>query len=186
MSYTETMPPPSVELKYPNISFDIVWKRVNSGVLNKTGRNLLYLIAHERSWTKERGFRLNPNIYETPLCPKCHLYVHTQTHKYAQCQWIVAAWEFLRDIVNRVAPDLIFESDHNLLHLCFSPMQRDSAVVWLIGQYLEYVEKESILGNKRLLQAHISGWLSAKLLESRNIGMADLGHIPGLETTGIG
>ena len=62
-------------------------------------------------------------------------------------------------------------------------MQRDSAVVWLIGQCLEYVEKESILGNKRLLQAHISGWLSA---ESRNIGMADLGHIPGLDTTGIG
>ena len=81
---------------------------------------------------------------------------------------------------------MVFDSDHNLLHLCFPSMQRETTVVWLVGQYLEYVEKESILGNKRLLHAHISGWLSAKILESRNVGMADLGHIPGLDTTGIG
>merc|ERR1711954_381117 len=148
MSLTEAMPPCSVELKYPDFSFNIVWKRINSGLLNKAGRNLLYLIAHERSWTKERGFRLNPNVYDTPLCPKCHMHVHLQTHKYALCEWVAPAWVSLRDIMNRVSPDLIFESDHNILHLRFSLVQRDEAVVWLLGQYLEYVEKEAILGNK--------------------------------------
>ena len=85
-----------------------------------------------------------------------------------------------------MAPDMIFEPDYNVLHLQFMPTQRDLTVVWLLGQYLEYVEKEAIIGNRRLLQNHISGWLSAKLLESRNVAMADLGSIPGLDTTGVG
>ena len=88
--------------------------------------------------------------------------------------------------MSRVAPDLIFESDHNILHMRFPLVPRDATIVWLLGQYLEYVEKEAILGNKKLHRSHISGWLSAKILESKNIAMMDIGHIPGLDTVGIG
>ena len=123
------------------------------------------VVRANRFLDKERGFRLNPNVYDTPLCPKCHMHVHLQTHKYALCEWVAPAWVSLRDIMNRVSPDLIFESDHNILHMRFPLVQRDEAVVWLLGQYLEYVEKEAILGNKRLLRGHIVGWLSAKRLE---------------------
>ena len=48
-SFTETMPPAAVELKYPERDFNLIWKRVGSNVLTNNGRTILYLIIHERS-----------------------------------------------------------------------------------------------------------------------------------------
>ena len=105
LSLTETMPPPSVVLKYPERDFKLIWSRLNSGVLCKLGRNILYLVIHERSWTKERGFRLNPTKYDTPLCPKCHLFVHLTTWSNTFFAFMVyqAVWDAHRQILVRGA-----------------------------------------------------------------------------------
>ena len=52
-SYTETMPPPKVELKYPERNWNLVWKRLSNGVLSPTARDKLFYIIHERVPTRE-------------------------------------------------------------------------------------------------------------------------------------
>ena len=89
-SLTETMPQPSVERKHPDRDFNIVWRRLKNSVLSKSGRNILFLIIHERAFTRERGFRLSPRKYDSPFCLVCGL-VETITHKYAMCMRVAEA-----------------------------------------------------------------------------------------------
>jgi len=186
LSLTETMPPPSVVLKYPERDFKLIWSRLNSGVLCKLGRNILYLVIHERSWTKERGFRLNPTKYDTPLCPKCHLFVHLTTHKYASCKYLSDGWRQLRELMESIEPTIIYETDYSVLHLCFRRLENDLPIVWLLGQYLAYVEKEVFIDNRTVSGAQIRGWLQSKLPEARNMAMNEIGHITALDPSGIG
>ena len=65
-SYTETMPPPQICLKYPERDFRLIWERVNRGVLNKNARNHVYILMHERVPTKERCNRLIGNRHDSP------------------------------------------------------------------------------------------------------------------------
>ena len=91
VSLTNTMPPPKVAIKHPNINYSLVWKRIVNGVFSKTSRNILYLIVHERCFTRERGFRILPNRYESPNCQNCDC-LETIIHKHVSCPWVGDAW----------------------------------------------------------------------------------------------
>ena len=186
LSFTETMPPPSVELSYPDRNFRLVWKRVSNCVLSKDGRTILYLIIHGRSWTKERGFRLIQNRYDSPLCPKCHIFIHDISHKYTKCSWLNSAWDFIREIMLNLEPVLMYESDYNILNLIYPQSSRENALVWLLGQYLEFVEIEVMIKNRRISRNHIRGWLQAKYAESQHASIPFIGSIYGLFPMGIG
>ena len=83
-------------------------------------------------------------------------------------------------------PELIFETAYSILHLCFDSLRRDDAVIWLLGNYLEFVEKETYIENRRITSQQIKGFLSAKVSEAKFRAMRDIGFIPGLDQTGIG
>ena len=59
-------------------------------------------------------------------------------------------------------------------------------MVWLIGNYVLFIEEQMILKDRRVTGDQLVGWLRAKLLECKNRAMPDLGYIPGVHPTGIG
>ena len=185
ISLTETMPQPPVEIKYPDRNFKVVWNRLRNGVLSKTTQNILYLTVHERTFTRQRGFRLLPNRYDSPFCQYCGL-EETITHKYATCLKVSQSWDRLRDILNQLESFFIFESDHSIINLYFPKFMSENASIWLVGKYVELVGKEAILNGKIITGENLNGWLSAQLLSSKHQSMPNLGFIPGISRTGIG
>ena len=186
LSLTETMPPPSVVLKYPDRNFDLIFKRMISGVFSKTARTIIFLLIHERIYTRERGHRLMRNRYDSPLCGRGCGLIESQTHKYALCSWVISAWNKLLDIIFTLEPSLVFETSHDILHLNFHKTQKDNTILWLLGHYLDYVEEESVVKNNKVSGSSFQGLLSAKLLDSLHIAMPELYAIPCLTPTGIG
>ena len=95
-------------------------------------------------------------------------------------------WERLRDLLHQLDSQFIFESDHSILHLYFPKSIRENACIWLIGNYLDLVEKEVLLFGKILTREKLNGWLAAKYSEGKFQAMPDLGFILGIHQTGIG
>ena len=180
------MPPPLIVLKYPERDYNLIFKRINSSVLTKKAKTLLYVLVHERIYKRERGFRIMPGRYDSPLCGRGCGLIETSTHKYATCVWVSSAWQKVLDYIFAMEPTLVFESSQDILNLNFSVTQRDNAILWLIGHYLEFIEEHSVIENNRVFSLQIMGLLSGKLMECKYKAMPDIGIIPGLSPSGIG
>ena len=53
--------------------------------------------------------------YVSPFCPKGCNEVESQTHKYATCEGIVNVWNYVRERVELLEPELIFETDYSFI-----------------------------------------------------------------------
>ena len=92
----------------------------------------------------------------------------------------------LKGLMENIETDLIYETDHNLLNLCFPLSLRDNALIWLLGQYLEYVENEVMVKNLKISREQFGGWLLAKYSEAKSASIPYLGLIPGIYPMGVG
>ena len=129
ISFTETMPPPAIELTHVDREWDLVWRRLHSGVLTSTSRDTLYLIIHDRLYTRERGHRLMPGRVDDNLCQRCYLGSETISHKFQFCQHSFECWETIRELIDTAQPLCTSESDHSLLNLYFSAFHNDNTIV---------------------------------------------------------
>ena len=180
------MPPPKVVLEYDR-EWKLIWKRLQSGVLQTSSRNFLYQIVHEKVFTKSRANNIMPNRYASPACAQCLTdQVEDQLHRYGFCNNVVRAWNRVRELIESLDIAMVFESDHSLIHLYFAETNKRNAILWIIGEYICYVENEVILKGRLLTDSEILNHLKSRLNECRFILMPHLGHIPDLEPTGIG
>ena len=92
----------------------------------------------------------------------------------------------MRDLLSRIDPETLLETDHNLLYFNFPLTPRDNAVIWVLGHYVQFVEEEVVARNKKATSSQFMGWLGAKALEFRYRAMPHIGNIPGIYPTGIG
>ena len=181
LSLTETMPPATVILKYPERNYNLTFKRLMSGVLSKNSRTIIYLFIHERVSTRERGFRLMRNRYDSPLCYRGCGLVETPTHKYATCLWVSSAWNKILDLIIDLDQTMVFESSCDILCLNFPHKARDNAILWLIGHYLEFVEDETIIKNSKVTGDQVMGYLMSKYIADRFKAMPCIGQISSLD-----
>ena len=181
LSYTETMPPPLIEDVHPQYDWEKVWSRSVHPVLSPTAQSLLYLLVHERVSTKERGFRLMPGRFQNNLCGGCWREPDTTEHRYCGCLLLAEAWEWLREVLALLHPELSLCTNCELLGLSFPFLLDETKVLWLLGSYLEVVEKDVVLGVTKLSRQKIKGALAYKKMEARYMRMPELGYIPGLD-----
>ena len=149
LSFTETMPPPKIELKYDFMNWKCIWSCLCNGVFSPQARNYMYLIIHERVCTRERCHRLAPNLYESPTCLKCFADPETIGHRYQHCQAVSQSWGQLRELLENLDFNIVFEADTAILNLSFVQTSREPAVLWLLGEYICFIEKEIVLYNRR-------------------------------------
>ena len=180
------MTPPAIEFLYVEREWDLVWERLNSGVLTQSARDTLYLIIHEKSFTRERGHRLMPRKVVDSLCLRCSMGTETISHKFLHCPHSKESWKYTRELMERVQPSCIFESDHSLLNLYFTAFINDNSVLWLLGGYLDFLVQESISKCKAVTRSQLHVYLQTRWLESQSKSLPVIGIIPGLEPSGIG
>ena len=181
LSYTETMPPANVETKYEDRNWPKIWKRLPSGVLSPRAKNCLYLIVHERVATGERGHRLMRNIYDSPLCSRCLAGSETIIHRFISCRWVSDIWNALREILESLDQLILFETDYTLLNLCYSDLLNEESVLWLLGEYLFYIDNEVVLNNRRVTVDDMMGYLESRRLICNFMKIPPIGHIPGMQ-----
>ena len=163
LSLTESLPPPSVEVQYPDRDWKRTWKRINSGVLAASARDFLFLIIHERLFTRERGHKYMPKIVETPFCIRClNNEVESILHRYTSCEMVLEGWNCLKEIIESIDITMVFESDHSLLNLYYQEPTQGSSVLWLLGVYIDYTGKEVILNNRRITRSKLIIHIKAK------------------------
>ena len=128
-----------------------------------------------------------PKMVETPFCDRCsNNEIESILHRYTSCEMVLEAWNGLKEIIESIDITMVFESDHSLLNLYYQEPIQGTAVLWLIGVYVDYTEKEVILNNRRITRSNLINHIKAKWFESIRIAMPDLGFIPGLFRTGVG
>ena len=181
LSYTETLPPPNVEVKYAERDWPRIWRRLISGVLSPPAKNCLFLIIHERVATRERGHRLMNHIYDSPICCRCLAESESITHRYVYCSWVSDTWNLLREILESLDQLILFESDHSLLNLYYSELLHEDSVLWLMGEYFFYIEKEVVLNNRRGTVDDMLGYLESRRLSCNFMKIPPIGHIPGMQ-----
>ena len=65
----------------------------------------------------------------------------------------------MREIIDDVGTGLGGISDKNLLHLAYSRRDREPAVLWLLGCYLQYVEDEVVRQGRKVKPSDLVGYL---------------------------
>ena len=146
------------------------------------------MIIHGKGSTRERGHRILPNTYESPQCLNCLAGCdETILHRYTQCVWVRDTWGLVRELLESLDALILFESDHSLINLYFDTViVREEPFIWILGEYLTYIEREVILNNRRVNRVEFIGYLKAKRIENSFLPIPEIGLIPGLDTTGIG
>ena len=134
----------------------------------------------DRVYTRERGFRFS-NQVDSPFCTRCLTNsIENQTHRYASCVLVPDAWNCLRELLESVDEDIIYETDHSLLHLYYSESINGNSILWLIAEYIDLVEREVVISNRKLSASHLLNHLRARKFACARLAMPDIGFIPGL------
>ena len=184
-TFAEALPPPRIQNKYLERDWNKVWERLNSGVLHPFSRDLLFFMLHERVFTRERAHRiLNA---ENPFCIFCDsCEVESVIHRFSTCSQIVGTWMSFRRSLEFLDHRVAQESDDSILHLYYQEMLASNSILWLIGEYVVFIEKEVVLANRNVSGLSLLNHLRSRWLECSRLNIPDLGFIPGLFPTGVG
>ena len=188
LALLEELPLPVVQVRNPDKDWDLIWQRLRNGVLTPESKSILYLIVHERVGTRERGHRLMPGRFPSPLCAICRREPDTDQHRYLSCESVSQTWNWLVDTMILLEPSLSMSDDIEILRLNFTKGLRENALLWLLSIYTEIVEKEVVLKGHILDPVSVRGLFRQQKQRSRYMAIPDLGPIPGLdfEPRGVG
>ena len=170
----------------PRTRLGKIWARLDSGVLHPEARDHLFYIIHERVFTRKRGHRILRNVIQDPTCIRCQTSVETIIHRFSSCSQVLEAWNQLRNILEILDNSLCFETDHSLINLYYSEPISHNSVLWLIGEYIMYIEQEVVLSNRKVSGHGLLNRLQSRWLECSKLSIPDLELIPGLFPTGVG
>ena len=184
----DVLPAPVIVERHPDRDWRLTWERLHHGSLTPQSRSFLYLIVHERVGTRERGNRLMPGRFPSPLCPNCSAHPETIGHRYIWCDHVNQTWEWLRNILNVLDPSLVLHDDKDILKLDFSKGMRENAILWLVGIYITLVEREAVLKHHILDYNSSKGYFKQMKQMATHMAIPDLGTIPGIdwEPQGVG
>ena len=129
---------------------------------------------------QERGHRLMPRRFPSNMCDHCQE-VESCTHRYLRCSLVSETWEWILSTSQVLEPSIAFVEESSLLRLNYPKGLRENAVLWLIGNYVELVEKEVICKDKKLDLHSVQGYLKQKKYVAYQHAIPDLGIIPGID-----
>ena len=121
------------------------------------------------------------HIYENLTCLRCFTGPESIQHRYQRCNHVKDAWNTLRELLESIDQLVLFESDHSILNLYFSKLLEEEKVLWLIGEYVHFVDQESVLNRRKISSSDLIGYLEARRLACNFLKIPCIGHIPGIQ-----
>ena len=153
MGYSSTFPPPKVVFKW-DVVWEQVWTRLQNPVLDMMGREILFMIIHNIVANKDRVFKFN--MTASPNCAVCGV-LQDNVHLFCECVNAREAWFWVRQrLLGLLSQDGGHQtSNFEFLNLMFVSSLFDSAVVWLLGVYVQQVWTNIICKKKSLNQRQV-------------------------------
>ena len=140
--------------------------------------NSVYLLAHDRLGTRERGFRLMPDKYTTDACPNCEKDVETVLHRYTTCEWVASLWSWLADLLVNLDDGLGKVTALEVLRFQYPKGLRETAVTWLLVNYIAIVNQEVVVKGRKIHLAEMVGMMRYARMRLKLEAVQDVGLIP--------
>ena len=172
---------PAAVLEEMNKPWNAVWARVRSGMVEGEAFNSVFLLAHNRLGTRERGSRLMPDRYKSGMCLNCKAGVEDVAHRYTTCNWVVGLWKWMADTLMELDEGLRGRPTLEILRFQYPKGLREGAVTWLLARYISIVDREVMVKGRKLSVAELVGTLRFARSRLRHGAVEEIGVIPGLE-----
>ena len=132
-----------------------------------------------------------PGRYPSDKCQRCKPDEISETirHRFIQCRRVSHIWNWLLEqVLVQIEPLCANIDDFDLLCLNFPRTMRDNGILWLIGTYVDIIEKEILIRENAISVNQVRGLLKQRKLMTRYQAIPELGIIPHLdfEPQGIG
>ena len=158
IAFTDTLPPPKVEAKWPAIQWTDVWRRLDSARASKEEVDTTFHLLHNILPLKGRLRRFG--LAAAADCTYCPGEEETVDHVFVACGRAAPVWERL--LLRLLAHVPAVPSDAELLRLAWPPADRDADVTATVIAYHsfiwdarhqarppEFAEFEALLTNRR-------------------------------------
>ena len=178
--FTSSFPPPKVVFKF-EVDWSVVWKRLDSPVLDPSAREHLFMIVNNIVPNRERLY-LKMNMVNSPNCVQCRVR-EDNTHLFMECSLVQEAWSWLRARLLSILPDrCAVTSNFEFLHLMFENNVMDNEAVWLLGGFLEFVWIEKLMKNRKVKVGNLIGYMQLKYKSNQYLKKPRLNHIIGVSS----
>ena len=127
-----------------------------------------------------------PGRFSSPQCPRCLAQVEDFRHRYFSCSFVSSVWEWVLNQIYILDAETTLSDDYEILSLSFSRGFRDNAIIWLVGVFVEHVERNVVLREQQLELQHFLGDLRQRKQKASYTAMPDLGIIPGVDFDPVG
>ena len=96
----------------------------------------------------------------------------TQEHMFCSCVLVREAWTLIKEIAAGHQPELRGEEDRNIVRFLFSKDRMDEEVTWVVANYLDIAQEQSIARGNKLLAPAVRGRLADRLkaAQTRAVG----------------
>lgn len=172
------IPPPKVELKFPGVDFvGLVYPRLAHPVLESVPRDILYCLVH--NLVRNRARLHSQGRAMDPFCPlpECQGQEQDREHIFCSCERVSAAWLWVRAKLLQLLPltvGAVGTTNEEFIFLQFPKDTLDAECVWLLGSYVELVDRE-VMGKGRVLRPeHVMGVLRSRLAAMRSRAVLQL------------
>ena len=106
--------------------------------------------------------------------------------RYFYCSFVSDVWDWVCNQIYILDAETTLSDDYEILSLNFGRGLRDSAIIWLVGIFVETVERNVVLREQQLELQHFLGELKQRKQRAIHMAMPDLGIIPGIDFDPVG
>ena len=136
MAFTDTLPPPKVEFKFPDYPWPLVWRRLWRRGLPPEEADLIFQLVHNVLPVRAQLGRFTGTGVRAP-CPACPDVPETVLHLFTACDRVYELWEELLAHIYIFLPAI--PDDQELLLLAFAECEREDDVTATILAYVSVV-----------------------------------------------
>ena len=161
--------PPKVEMKFPLVNFqELVYPRIKHAVLEAKQRDLLFSLVHNIYPNRQRLFQQRRT--GDALCPnqacKRESLVQSIEHIFCSCYKVRSAWQWTRskilELVTELGPPVIV-SNTDIILAKFPSSRQEVECVFILGTFVELVDREVVSGGKELLLSTLLGVVQTRM-----------------------
>ena len=161
--------PPKVEVKFPLVNFqELVYPRIKHAVLEAKQRDLLFSLVHNIYPNRQRLFQQRRT--GDALCPnqacKRESLVQSIEHIFCSCYKVRSAWQWTRSKILELATELgppVIVSNTDIILAKFPSSRQEVECVFILGTFVELVDREVVSGGKELLLSTLLGVVQTRM-----------------------
>ena len=163
----DILPPPKVEMEFPGVDFrELVYPRLSHAVLEPGPRDTLFCLVHGIYRNRARLFRQHRAQDSFCPVPDCQGAVQDREHLFCSCSRVVEAWIWVRSRLLQLLPHCVGAVGITNLELILLQYPKDTMekeCVWLLGNYVEVVDRQAVSKNKKVKLDQLKGTLRSRL-----------------------